>query len=131
MQNNVQMLQCPACGQYTLHPKRKELGYHVCVNCSTADKVVGITTVEGKGDHTWNDLIIMDRKKAISIAVKEAELTGRKVDIEIQDYEKDEASVTQSVEEKVSQSLDPQDEITNYDVFDPNKEFEGIQGIDY
>ena len=131
MQNNVQMLQCPACGQYTLHPKRKELGYHVCVNCSTADKVVGITTVEGKGDHTWNDLIIMDRKKAISIAVKEAELTGRKVDIEIQDYEKDEASITQSVEEKVSQSLDPQDEITNYDVFDPNKEFEGIQGIDY
>ena len=131
MQNNVQMLQCPACGQYTLHPKRKALGFHVCVNCSSTDKVVGITTVEGTGDHTWNDLIIMDRKKAISIAVKEAELTGRKVDIEIQDYEKDEASVNQSVEEKVSQSLDPQDEITNYDVFDPNKEFEGIQGIDY
>ena len=26
---NVQMLQCPACGEFTLHPKRKELGYHV------------------------------------------------------------------------------------------------------
>ena len=126
----LKMIPCPKC-ENPFPEKRKELGYHVCVNCSTTDKVVGITTVEGTGDHTWNDLIIMDRKKAISIAVKEAELTGRKVDIEIQDYEKDEASVTQSVEEKVSQSLDPQDEITNYDVFDPNKEFEGIQGIDY
>tara|TARA_A100001201_G_scaffold126673_2_gene111228 strand:+ start:1986 stop:2372 length:387 start_codon:yes stop_codon:yes gene_type:complete len=126
----LKMIPCPKC-ENPFPEKRKELGYHVCVNCSTTDKVVGITTVEGTGDHTWNDLIIMDRKRAISIAVKEAELTGRKVDIEIQDYEKDEASVTQSVEEKVSQSLDPQDEITNYDVFDPNKEFEGIQGIDY
>ena len=73
----------------------------------------------------------MDRKKAINIAKKEAELTGRKVDIEMIDFDKDEAAVTQSVEEKVSQSLDPQEEATNYDVFDPNKEFEGIQGIDY
>ena len=128
---NVKMLQCPACGEFTLHPKRKALGYHVCVNCSSADKVVGITTVEGTGDHTWNDLIIMDRKKALSIAAKEAEITGRKVDLEMQDYEKDEDAISQSVAEAVTKSIDEVEENTNYDIFDPNKQHEGIQGIDY
>ena len=137
MQNNVKMLQCPACGQYTLHPQRKALGCHVCVNCSTTDRVVGITTVEGKGDHTWNDIIIMDRKKALGIAKKEAELKGKRFDpgVEIQDYEKDENVVTQSVNEKVSASLNPSDEMDlkfpEYDTYDPNAEPEGIQGIDY
>ena len=34
----VKMLQCPSCGEFTLHPKRKELGFHVCVNCSTTSR---------------------------------------------------------------------------------------------
>tara|TARA_B100000085_G_scaffold275719_1_gene293936 strand:- start:548 stop:940 length:393 start_codon:yes stop_codon:yes gene_type:complete len=127
----LKMIPCPKCGEPFPELRKTLYNYFTCVNCSTTDKVVGITTVEGSGDHTWNDIIIMDRKKAIGIAKKEAELTGRKVDIEMIDFDKDEAAVTQSVEEKVSQSLDPQEEATNYDVFDPNKEFEGIQGIDY
>ena len=133
MQKKVKMLQCPACGQYTLHPQRKALGFHVCVNCSSTDKVVGITTVEGTGDHTWNDIIIMDRKKAISIAQKEAEITGRRVeiDVEIQDYEKDEDAVSQSANEAITKSLSESQQDQNYDVFDPNKQFDGIQGIDY
>ena len=127
----LKMIPCPKCGEPFPELRKTLYNYFTCINCSTTDKVVGITTVEGSGDHTWNDIIIMDRKKAIGIAKKEAELTGRKVDIEMIDFDKDEAAVTQSVEEKVSQSLDPQEEATNYDVFDPNKEFEGIQGIDY
>lgn len=127
----LKMIPCPKCGEPFPELRKTLYNYFTCVNCSTTDKVVGITTVEGSGDHTWNDIIIMDRKKAISIAKKEAELTGRKVDIEMIDFDKDEAAVSKSVEEKVSQSLDPQEESTNYDVFDPNKEFEGIQGIDY
>tara|TARA_B100000131_G_C17866481_1_gene512382 strand:+ start:175 stop:567 length:393 start_codon:yes stop_codon:yes gene_type:complete len=127
----LKMIPCPKCGEPFPELRKTLYNYFTCVNCSTTDKVVGITTVEGSGDHTWNDIIIMDRKKAIGIAKKEAELTGRKVDIEMIDFDKDEAAITQSVEEKVSQSLDPQEEATNYDVFDPNKEFEGIQGIDY
>jgi acetyl-CoA carboxylase beta subunit len=72
----LKMIKCPKCKE--LFPeKRKEMGYSVCVNCSTVSKVVGITTVEGTGDHTYNDLIIMDRDRAFSIAQKEAELTGR------------------------------------------------------
>ena len=134
---NVQMLQCPACGEFTLHPKRKELGYHVCVNCSSADKVVGITTVEGSGDHTWNDIIIMPKKKAMAIARKEAEIKGQKftADLEMQDFEKDEEIVTQQVNEKVNQVLEdlkPDQIVTNDSHPDPDVDSTGmVKGIDY
>ena len=134
---NVQMLQCPACGEFTLHPKRKELGYHVCVNCSSADKVVGITTVEGSGDHTWNDIIIMPKKKAMNIARKEAEIKGQKFtgDLEMQDFTKDEEVLTQKVNEKVSQVLEdlkPDQIVTNDSHPDPDVDATGlVKGIDY
>ena len=124
------MLKCPACGEFTLHPKRKELGYHVCVNCSTAKPVVAITTVEGTGDHTWNDIIIMDQDKAASIAKKEAEVMGRKIEIEMIDLDSDEAAVTQSVKERVQQVLDDEEDDQS-DMFDPNKKTTQIRGIDY
>ena len=124
------MLKCPACGEFTLHPKRKELGYHVCVNCSSAKPVVAITTVEGSGDHTWNDIIIMDQDKAASIAKKEAEVMGRKVDIEMLDFDGDDMAISQSVKERVQQVLDDQEDDSS-DMFDPDKKTSKIQGIDY
>lgn len=102
--NQLKMIPCPKCGQ-DFPEKRRELGYHVCINCSTAKKVVGITTVEGAGDHTYNDIIIMDRDRAVAIAKKEAELTGRKSDIEILDYDVDELQVSQSIKENVHNIL--------------------------
>ena len=130
------MLKCPACGEYTLHPKRKELGYHVCINCSTTEPVVGITTVEGSGDHTYNDIIIMDRKKAMNIARAEAEAMGRKVPdpVELLDMDRDEAEVSQSIKEKVSNALDEEtsNTIVTNDA-DPNDDDTHglIKGIDY
>ena len=123
------MINCPACNEDKLPVKRKELGYHVCVNCSTAKPVVGITTVEGSGDHTYNDIIIMDQDRAYAIAEREAELSGKKVHLEMLDLDSDEAAISQSVKEKVNQVLEDEEE--EYDSFDPNKEQEGIEGIDY
>ena len=127
---NVQMLKCPACGEFTLHPKRKELGYHVCVNCSSTKPVVAITTVEGSGDHTWNDIIIMDQDKAASIAKKEAEVMGRRVDIEMIDFDEDDMAISQSLKERVQQVLDDQEDDSS-DMFDPDKKTARIRGIDY
>ena len=124
----LEMIPCPKCGN-DFPLKRKELGYHVCVNCSSVKPVVGVTTVEGTGDHTYNDLIIMDQDRYKAIAEKEAELSGKKVYIEMLDLDQDEAEVSQSLKEKVNQVLE--DEEDEYDSFDPNKEPEGIQGIDY
>ena len=127
---NVQMLKCPACGEMTLHPKRKEMGYHVCVNCSTAKPVVGITTVEGSGDHTYNDIIIMDQDRATAIAEAEAAITGKKVFMEVLDFDKDENEVSQSVKEAIGNVLNDEESDIE-EALDPNKEQEGIQGIDY
>ena len=123
----LEIMKCPACNQDKLPVKRKELGYHVCVNCSTTKPVVGITTVEGSGDHTYNDIIIMDQDKAAAIAQREAQLKGTKVDIEYIDLDSDEAAVSQSVKERVDQVLED-DEPLIVDVDDTPK---GIQGIDY
>jgi hypothetical protein len=125
----LEMTLCPSCYQDKLPVKRKELGYHVCVDCSTAKPVVGITTVEGSGDHTYNDIIIMDQDRARSIALKEAELSGKTVHIEMLDLDADESAISQSVNEKVNQVLE--DEEDDYDMLDPDKEPEGIEGIDY
>ena len=125
----LEMINCPACNEDRLPVKRKELGYHVCVDCSTAKPVVGITTVEGSGDHTYNDIIIMDQDRAYAIAEREAELSGKKVHLEMLDLDSDEAAISQSVKEKVNQVLEDEEE--EYDSFDPNKEQEGIEGIDY
>ena len=123
----LEMIKCPKCGE-DFPLKRKELGYHVCVNCSTAKPVVGITTVEGSGDHTYNDIIIMDQDRARSIAKKEAELKGTKVDIEYIDLDTDEAAVSQSVKEKVEQVLnDDEDQVISTVDDTP----QGIEGIDY
>ena len=124
----LEMIPCPKCGN-DFPLKRKELGYHVCVNCSTAKPVVGITTVEGTGDHTYNDIIIMDLDRARSIAQKEAELSGKKVHLEMLDLDADETAISQSLKEKVNQVLE--DEEDDYDMLDPDKEPEGIEGIDY
>lgn len=132
MQNSLKlkMIPCPKCG-IDFPEKRKELGYHVCVNCSTVKPKVGVTTVEGTGDHTYNDLIVMEQDVYISIKKKEAELAGKSVHIEMLDLDKDEAVVSQSVKEEVSKVLDENYIVDDVDMFDPNKEMEGIEGIDY
>lgn len=123
----LEMIPCPKCGN-DFPLKRKELGYHVCVNCSTVKPVVGITTIEGEGDHTFNDLIIMDQDRAMSIARKEAELSGRRAELELLDLDADEFEVSQSIKEKVHNILDDEDED---ELQDPQQSEKPIQGIDY
>ena len=124
------MIPCPKCGN-DFPLKRKELGYHVCVNCSTAKPKVAITTVEGSGDHTYNDIIIMDQDQAMSIARRAAELAGSKVDLEVIDFdtEADENEVSQSIKDQVSRLLEDDDE--DAPISSVEDKPQGIQGIDY
>jgi|TARA_R110002153_G_scaffold73702_2_gene192231 hypothetical protein len=103
---NLKMISCPKCGDDYPELRKLTYGYNFCVNCSTVEPLVGITTVEGSGDHTYNGLIIMDQSKAKAIAEKEAELTGKKVHIEMLDFDKDENAVSQSIKEEVTKALE-------------------------
>ena len=110
----LEMTTCPSCKEDVLPVKRVELGYHVCVNCSTAKPVVGITTVEGTGDHTYNDIIIMDQDKARKIAYAEANAKGRKANLEMINLDSDESAVSQSVKEAVNNHLKDEEELEMY-----------------
>lgn len=54
---------CISCGN-EIHPKRLEILPNAtkCVSCSTTNKKAGITVTKGKGDHTYNDIVIMDHE---------------------------------------------------------------------
>lgn len=124
----LKMIPCPKCDNDFPELRKTKYGYHVCVECSTVEAVVGITTVEGTGDHTYNDLIVMDGARARSIAQKEAELRGQKVEIEMLNLDADETAISQSVKEKVEQVLED-DETAPISTVDDAPQ--GIAGIDY
>lgn len=58
----LKMIECPQCGN-PMPLKRKELGYHVCINCSTESAKRGIPVMRGSGDHTWVDLEVMTQEQ--------------------------------------------------------------------
>lgn len=108
--SNLKMIPCPKCGQDFPELRKTQYGYNHCVNCSTVEKKVGVTTVEGSGDHTWNDLIIMDASTARQIAAKEAELAGnKKAYLELIDMDADDMAVSQSLKEAVDKQLSDDD----------------------
>ena len=131
----LKMIPCPKCGEPFPELRLTKFGYNFCVNCSDVDAVVGITTIEGSGDHTYNDIIIMDRKKAMNIAKAEAEAMGRRAPdpIEILDMDRDEAEVSQSMKENTKKVLD--DDNLTHSI--PQREYHDeedsmrIKGIDY
>ena len=58
----LKMMACPQCGN-PMPVKRRELGYHVCVNCSTESAKRGVPVMRGTGDHTWVDLEVMTQEQ--------------------------------------------------------------------
>jgi hypothetical protein len=55
------MKPCIKCGE-PIHPKRLEILPNVltCVNCSTAGKKRGVSIQLGEGDHTYNEIVILE-----------------------------------------------------------------------
>lgn len=122
----LQMIKCPSCKQ-DFPLKRKQLGYKVCIQCSEEKPKVAVNTINGQGDHTWNDVLIMDQDKAHGIATKAAELKGKKVDLEILDLDIDENEMKRRMDQQVKdllQSGEPEYE-------DQSEEDELEEGVDY
>ena len=58
------MIPCVACQNPMPELRFTKYGYRSCVECSTVGAYKAISTVNGVGDHTWNDIIIMTPEKA-------------------------------------------------------------------
>ena len=129
----LKMIPCPKCSK-DFPEKRKELGYHVCVDCSTIKPLVGITTVEGSGDHTYNDLIIMDQDRALAIQRAADEAVGKKttpIGVELLDFDNEtpEAEVSQSIKDQTKSLIEG--EVDHQEVIEENNPPSRIKGIDY
>ena len=53
------MIPCISCGEDMPELRVTMYGYKVCVNCSTIGAYKAVSTINGEGDHTWNDIQIM------------------------------------------------------------------------
>ena len=56
---NIEIIPCVSCGQDMPKLRLTQYGYKDCVNCSTVEAYRAVTTVNGSGDDTWNDIQIM------------------------------------------------------------------------
>ena len=68
MEENIKMIKCIKCGENMPELRLTKFGYKVCVNCSTTGAYKAVSTINGTGDHTWNDIQIMtaDQAKKLS-----------------------------------------------------------------
>jgi len=57
------MIPCIACGKPMPELRLTKFGYKVCVDCSTTGAYRAVSTINGSGDHTWNDIQIMTPKQ--------------------------------------------------------------------
>ncbi len=58
------MIKCISCKEDMPELRLTKFGYKVCVSCSTVGAYKAISTINGEGDHTWNDIQIMTPKQA-------------------------------------------------------------------
>jgi len=56
------MIKCPKCGQDMPELRLTQYGYNFCVNCSTVGAKKGVPVVRGTGDHTWNEIEIVEEQ---------------------------------------------------------------------
>jgi hypothetical protein len=102
------MKKCNACGE-EIHPKRLEIlpTATQCVKCSTTGKKAGVTVTVGEGDHTYNDVVIMDRETFNEYKELERRLYGKRSD----DIDHPEIEEEVVVKEGEEEELDEVEEI--------------------
>jgi len=58
------MISCIKCNEEMPELRLIKFGYKVCVECSTTGAYTAVSTTNGSGDHTWNDIQIMSPEQA-------------------------------------------------------------------
>jgi hypothetical protein len=96
------MKKCISCGE-EIHPKRLEILPNAvkCVLCSNTQQKAGITITKGEGDHTYNDIVILDHEEYV-----------RYQEVEHKKYPKREDNISHPDEEEVEPTINDNDEPT-------------------
>ena len=78
-----------------IHPMRVKAlpNTKVCVKCSTTGTYRAITTVNGEGDHTWNDIQLMTPEQYAQYERSEMSNRGINPTPEFTNYDDDESNL--------------------------------------
>ena len=57
------MIKCVKCDKDMPELRLTKFGYNFCVNCSTVGAKKGVPVVRGTGDHTWNEIEIVEENE--------------------------------------------------------------------
>jgi hypothetical protein len=108
------MKKCNACGE-EIHPKRLEIlpTATQCVKCSTTGKKAGVSVVLGEGDHTYNEIVIMEPEEFEQYKELEFKLNGKRKD----DIPHPEEEI-EDEDEETENELEGVEEIKNVDIED-------------
>ena len=63
MTKKLKMIPCLVCAEDMPELRLIKFGYKSCVNCSDVEAYRAVTTVNGTGDNTWNDIQIMTQEQ--------------------------------------------------------------------
>ena len=61
----LKMIKCTKCGTDMPELRLTQYGYDFCVNCSTVGAKKGVPVVRGTGDHTWNEIEIVEEHEFV------------------------------------------------------------------
>lgn len=81
------MMPCIKCKQDMPKLRFEKYGYRSCVNCSTTGAYRAITTVNGEGDHTWNDIQLMTPEQYSRYEQSESTYKGKKPSPEYNNFD--------------------------------------------
>ena len=94
-----------------------QYGYDFCVKCSDVQPKVGRIMTYGTGDHTYNELQVVDKEVGIALDRIEGKVTnkGSKNKVELINLEEDQTIASQSVMRDQASALNKAVENTDTD----------------
>jgi long-subunit acyl-CoA synthetase (AMP-forming) len=111
------MKKCLACGK-EIHLKRLEIlpNAITCVSCSTTGRKAGVSVIVGEGDHTYNDIVIMEPEEFEQYKEIEFKINGKRKD-DIIHPDEEEEEIEDELDE-IEDELDEVEEIKNINIDD-------------
>jgi hypothetical protein len=112
---SLELIKCKCCSKDMPKLRLTEYGYNFCVECSTVMPKVGRTLTLGEGDHTWNELEILDQETAKKIIELEMQHRNYKadqgalLDYNLDQTEDDIVDLLKSQLRRVASDYDPDD----------------------
>lgn len=116
----IEQITCTRCEGPMPKIRLEKFGYRYCVKCSTEQPKVALNVVHGEGDHTWNDIIVLDSEVAREIALKEARLLNKTAPLDLLDPSFEEEIPNAIIKESISKIFkdDPMDDYKDFSPID-------------